>query len=319
MIQSLGEQCDQVIGQMVLDGILAIEADGEMLSGPAARALVCADQPELGLETSLAALSRRALEYAEALEIADASLLSGRLYRYNHLPVSPGWRHLLPNLAAVENHLGIRNGTTARMLESRWARLPSTGEARGWIAWHARRAPQDHASPATYKLYVSPVCSELRAGFQAIVESRGAVGRLPLQGGQRCLRAFAAGQDGDVFPGIRRFARDRRARPGEAAAMPGARCSVHGRNCGRGVALMGHRSAQRATFRSLARARKLAAEDLQSAGDCAFTGQSLSHHRDFGDALRDGSIAAGRDRCRNLDSYPWADMGGAGAGIDSWR
>ncbi len=171
VIQSLGEQCDQVIGQMVLDGILAIEADGEMLSGPAARALVCADQPELGLETSLAALSRRALEYAEALEIADASLLSGRLYRYNHLPVSPGWRHLLPNLAAVENHLGIRNGTTARMLESRWARLPSTGEARGWIAWHARRAPQDHASPATYKLYVSPVCSELRAGFQAIVEA----------------------------------------------------------------------------------------------------------------------------------------------------
>src|ERR1700693_2312962 len=41
--ESLGEQCDQVIGQMVLDGIFAIEAGGEMLTGLSACGLVYAE------------------------------------------------------------------------------------------------------------------------------------------------------------------------------------------------------------------------------------------------------------------------------------
>jgi len=171
VIQTLGEQCDQVIGQMVLDGILAIEADGEMLSGPAARALVCAEHAESGPESSLAALSRRALEYAEALEITDAVALSARLYMYNRLPASPGWRHLLSDQPAVERHLGIRNGATTRMLERGWTRLPSGGGVQGWMAWQSQRTLHDYDSPTTYKLYVSPACSELRAGFQATAEA----------------------------------------------------------------------------------------------------------------------------------------------------
>src|SRR5579863_926762 len=171
VIRSLGERCDQVIGQMILDGIFVIEAGGEMLFGPAARALVCTEQVESGPETSLAALSRRALEYAEALEITDAVVLSARIYMYNHLPVSPRWRHLLPDQAAVERHLGILNGATARMLERGWKRLPSAGGVQGWTAWQSQRALHDHDSPTTYKLYVSPACSELRAGFQATAEA----------------------------------------------------------------------------------------------------------------------------------------------------
>jgi hypothetical protein len=170
VIQTLGKKCDQVIGQMVLDGILMIEAHGEMLSGPAARAFVCAEQAESGPENSLAALSRRALEYAEALEITDAVALSARLYMYNRLPASTRWKHLLSNPAAVERHLGIRNGATARMLERGWTRLLSGGGAQGWMAWRSQRTLYDH-SPTTYKLYVSPACSELPAGFQATVEA----------------------------------------------------------------------------------------------------------------------------------------------------
>jgi hypothetical protein len=171
VIQTLGEQCDQVIGQMVLDGILAIEADGEMLSGPAARSLVCAEQAESGPETRLAALSRRALEFAEALEITDAVRLSLHLYLYNRMPASRRWRHLLDDQAAVERHLGIGNGATARLLERGWTRLPTGGGVEGWMAWQSQRAVHDHDSPTTYKLYVSPACSELNAGFQATAEA----------------------------------------------------------------------------------------------------------------------------------------------------
>jgi hypothetical protein len=169
--QTLGEQCDQVIGQMVLDGILAIKVSGELLSGPAARSFVCADRAESGPEGSLAALSRRALQYAEALEITDALELSARLYNYNHLPVSAVWRRLLCDEAAVERHLGIRNGATARLLERGWKRLSSAGPGRGWMAWQPQSARDDHPAPTTYKLYVSPAFSEVRTAFQATAEA----------------------------------------------------------------------------------------------------------------------------------------------------
>jgi hypothetical protein len=171
VIQTLGEQCDQVIGQMVLDGIFAIEADGELLSGPAARAIVCAEQAESGPETRLAALSCRALEYADALEITNAVQLSFNLYMYHRIPATRGWRHLLADQAAVERHLGVDNGAGARWLERRWTRLPSGGALQGWMAWRSQRSLLDHDSPTTYKLYVSPACSELRAGFQATAEA----------------------------------------------------------------------------------------------------------------------------------------------------
>ena len=170
-VQSLGEECDRVIAQMVLDGILAIQAGGETLSGPAARALLCADQDQSGPETALAALSRRALLYAEALDIGDPIALSARLYAYNRLPASARWRHLLADQAAVERYLGIRDGATARMHGRGWNRLPSVGEARAWIAWQSPRMLHDQHSLDTYKLYVSPACSELRAAFQSTAET----------------------------------------------------------------------------------------------------------------------------------------------------
>ena len=171
VLQTLGKQCDQVIGQMVLDGILEIEADGRMLSGPAARALICGEQAESEPESPLAALSRRALEYAEALEISDAAALSARLYMYNRLPASARWRRLLPDEAAVERHLGILNGALARMVERGWMRLPSGGSASGWIAWRSEHTHYEREPAIVYKLYVSPACSELRAGFEATAEA----------------------------------------------------------------------------------------------------------------------------------------------------
>jgi hypothetical protein len=171
VVESLDGQCDRVIGQMILDGIFAIESEGRMLTGPAACALVCADRPESGPEAALAALSRRALEYAEALEMNDAVALSARLYSYNHLPASSRWKRLLPDQVAVERHLGIGDGAAKRILEQGWTRVSSAGGTQGWTAWQSQRAAHGPNSPATYKLYVSPACSELRTGFQAAAEA----------------------------------------------------------------------------------------------------------------------------------------------------
>lgn len=165
--QSLGENCDQTIAQMVLDGILEIEADGAMLSGPAAHSYICGDQPVLENEGFLAALSRRALQYAETLDINDAAALSMRLYNYNRLPASPRWRDLLPDQAAVERHLGV-NDSNKHL--SRWTRLEQNGKKAPWLAWQSQRTTlHPNRSGSTYKLYVSPACSALREAFEAIL------------------------------------------------------------------------------------------------------------------------------------------------------
>ena len=166
--QSLGEECDRAIAQMVLDGILEIEADGVMLSGPAAHAHICSVQPLVEQESFLAALSRRALQYGETLVIDDPNLLSLRLYNYNRLPASPQWQQLLPDEAAVERRLGIRDGAAERLLAGKWSRISKRPQPDQWLAWQSHRAPAPSQSGATYKLYVSPACSALREAFQAI-------------------------------------------------------------------------------------------------------------------------------------------------------
>lgn len=169
-VQSMGDECDRIVGQMILDGILAIDQGGKLLSGPAASAIVCTEQTLTGDENTLAALSRRALEFAEALEIGEVAALSLRLYMYNHVPVSRRWQGLLPDQAAVERHLGIDKGAPTKMADRGWTRSRSGG-ARGWIAWQAQRTQQKHDSDLTYKLYVSPACHQVSVGFQAAAEA----------------------------------------------------------------------------------------------------------------------------------------------------
>jgi hypothetical protein len=168
-VAALGDQCESVIGQMVMDGILEIEVNGEMLSGPAAHAIIFSERASPASVNSLAALSRKALEYAEALEVVDRSALSARLYMYNRIPASPRWRRLLPDATAVESHLGIQNGAAAQLQEAGWVRAAHYAGA-SWTAWNSPRMTHGRNKTATYKLYVSPACSELRAAFAATAE-----------------------------------------------------------------------------------------------------------------------------------------------------
>src|SRR5215469_15090552 len=166
--QSLGEECDRAIAKMVLDGILEIEVDGAMISGAAAHAHICSVEPPAEQENFLAALSRRALQYADTLAITDVNLLSLRLYNYNRLPASPRWQQLLPDEAAVERHLGIEEGAAGRLLSGKWSRISKRPQRDPWLAWQSHRATAHSKPGPTYKLYVSPACNALREAFQAI-------------------------------------------------------------------------------------------------------------------------------------------------------
>ena len=157
----LGDSCDRAIGQMILDGILEIEADGRMLSGVATLALLGGDRDEASTPGAIAGLSRRALEYAAALEIPDALGLSARLYGYNSVPATQQWRRRWPDTAAIERELGTENGGWGALLPG-WTRV-AWGSA--WIAWSCGDA-KPARDETIYKLYVSPECAALRTAFQ---------------------------------------------------------------------------------------------------------------------------------------------------------
>jgi hypothetical protein len=174
--KTLRDDLAAAIGRMVLDGILEIEANGKMISGPGASALICGTAPTLESQTSLAAISRRAIEYAAALELDDPLELSARLYSYNCIPASHRWLALLPEENATAKYLGLVDGPAARVFSSNWRPIP---ESQTWISWRARSADliadleeKRSATPEiTYKLYVSPACDRLREAVQAIAES----------------------------------------------------------------------------------------------------------------------------------------------------
>jgi hypothetical protein len=169
VIESLGRQCEPVIGQMVLDEILEIEVNGEFVSGPAACEVFLGEQAPTAHETLPAALSHDAIEYADALGIVNPAELSARLYMYNRVPASRRWRRLFPNEESVEAHLGIHENATVEMLERRWLRLPPQ-TATGWFAWQSLKRTHGRGPAPIFKLYVSPACDEARTTFQIVAE-----------------------------------------------------------------------------------------------------------------------------------------------------
>lgn len=164
----LGGLSHQIIGALVLDGVLAIEADGVLLTGQAASALICGRPEERRAHGTLAALSRRALAAGVSVEMQDAGALSSWLYQYNQVPASPRWRRLLPHRSAVREFLGLSRGIAAPILHKGWKALADTPDAR-WIGWHSHQPPHKTNHSLTYKLYVSPACDHIQDALQAAI------------------------------------------------------------------------------------------------------------------------------------------------------
>lgn len=155
------------VARLVADGVLEIAAGDGFVSGAAAFDLLWEEGSEEKGGGRLAALSIAALRYGQALAVSDPMRLSLRLYGYNRRPLTPAWKRLLPDAAAVERHLGIGpGGPHCRLLEQGWVR---TGTSASWLSW--RRRGGDRPAGGTWKLYISPEPEALAEGFSPILDA----------------------------------------------------------------------------------------------------------------------------------------------------
>ena len=159
-----GDAAWRVVTQLVLDGVLEVEAAGVFVSGPAAVA-------ELGATTSstgrIATISRQALTDAVTIGLDTITDIEAHLYRYNRAPVTPDWSARVGRKAGVRTYLALDAGPVAARLNASWR--SSTGATEeGWIYWaHREGSTTRGASGATYKVYVSPVLAELPRAVEA--------------------------------------------------------------------------------------------------------------------------------------------------------
>jgi hypothetical protein len=153
-----------VVTQLVCDGILQIACESQWLCGPAAcRFDTTAPEEQPGI---LADLSLRALRHAAALRTGDTTELSGHLYRYNLLPLTPEWLRRFPDNTAVQEYLQIQAGGRVRWeLDRFWTRVSPAAEQGAWMAWSSRTIAMP-SDTITYKLYLSPLPSHLRDAFR---------------------------------------------------------------------------------------------------------------------------------------------------------
>jgi len=169
---SFGEKCNQAVAELVLDGVLEIASGGGFVCGPAAYDLIYDEQPRAEAKGTLEYLAQAALEYAQALDIADSGRLSARLYFYNRWPLTTRWRSRLPDKEAAAAFLGIGSGgSNRRLLERRWKRVSLPPEFDAWFMFASRT---DQASKADarrrYKLYVSPQPEFVQEAFEAVAQ-----------------------------------------------------------------------------------------------------------------------------------------------------
>jgi hypothetical protein len=166
---ALGDGASRTVSRLVADGVLEIEQGGGFVSGAGAADLLLQAGGSREGSGRLAELSRAALRYGQALAIEDSNLLSWRLYTYNHRPLTPQWKRLLPSPEAVETHLGIAAGGALRkVLDRSWTSTRSSP----WLSWRSRAIGRSENSPGpTWKLYVSPLPEALAEGFGAVLEA----------------------------------------------------------------------------------------------------------------------------------------------------
>jgi hypothetical protein len=168
---SVAPHMERQMAALVLDGVLEVEDDGEFLSGAdACDLLLDSTIPSLVSDDPIAQVSYRALRYAAALEIDDASALSARLYFYNRQPTTPIWAHRLTSESAVDRFLGVDPDSSLALIMQRfWNRAPSK-DLPGWINWSSRfRYEKRSVLSPTYKLYISPAIEAVPDALQAAV------------------------------------------------------------------------------------------------------------------------------------------------------
>lgn len=169
--RTLGDNSNQSVAEMVLDGVLEIEHEGRFVSGSEAYSLIYASHTAPEPQGLLSRLSQVALEYAQALAIDDIFRLSSRLYFYNRVPLTPQWSRRLPSQDAVSEFLGISDATNQKRLQRNWSKVEPSDPFNAWFQWVSRS--NRTGSPERrhgYKLYVSPQPDVLPDVFRTVIE-----------------------------------------------------------------------------------------------------------------------------------------------------
>jgi hypothetical protein len=112
-------------------------------------------------------LAAAAVRHAAAFPSDSASQLTGRLYRYNRIPVTPRLRHAFPNAGAVESFL--LHGSRGL---GEWERHPVS---EGYECWMMLRRPRGRGRP-THKLYVAVEVDAVREALHETLAAADEVG-----------------------------------------------------------------------------------------------------------------------------------------------
>ncbi len=169
-----GPQAIQV-ARLIADGVLEIETSDGFVGGPASLPFLLDPVPDPDAMSGRAArLAVAAVRYGASLGKLPAPLLAMRLYHFHRLPESRGWRRRLPDDEAVDAYLGISEGETGRLLESTWIPIARDEPNPYWRIWrHRNPPPVRRRRRATWKLYVSPLLTDLPSLLPTVVRVLG--------------------------------------------------------------------------------------------------------------------------------------------------
>jgi hypothetical protein len=191
-----GGQLNQAIAELVLDGILEIDAGDGFVSGAAAHAFIHGESPEPEEQSWLSHLSHEALRHAQALELTDPRLLAQALYGYNRVPVTPRWKRRLGTTRSVFGFLGLERGSASRhLLEEVWQQAEAPDSWPVWFHWRPRATvPRTvlRSGQVTYKIYISPRPESLPEVLRQTLETLAETGP--------CLLKFGSQLSGILRP-----------------------------------------------------------------------------------------------------------------------
>ena len=152
------------VTQLIWDGVLQLKQGEKWICGPDACRFIASDSVKE--RDALADLSLQALQHAAALQTGATAELSGILYRYNTIPLTPQWLRRIPDQNTLREYLQIQpGGRNRRDLDVAWTQVSTADKHAAWLIWVSRTVAVDPHRVA-YKLYLSPLPAQLRDAFR---------------------------------------------------------------------------------------------------------------------------------------------------------
>jgi hypothetical protein len=168
------ENQSKTIAQLILDGILEIEDEGNFVSGTSAVKSIFGQilSQEAGIPGRLSVLSTQAIGYGLLLGGLDMRLLSRKLYSYNTLPWDEQARSAFTAKHSVKEFLFSTGGKEIKnLLKNSWEPT-NLEEKKYWFSWWKQKREiklTGYSRQVTFKLYISPAIEYIPKVFEQAV------------------------------------------------------------------------------------------------------------------------------------------------------